>query len=169
MSSRPDREAIRPILKRRSIRNHTAASVTEEEIRLILEAGIAAPSAHDQKSWEFIVITAPEILARLREKLHFGRYEAPCAIAVCDDKRKGLPERDLRRPSHGDEGTADAVRRIANPLAELRARPIACTSPSLGLLHARQGVGESTVSKPLAPTFTKWRRLRNSPFWPGEM
>ena len=78
------------ILKRRSIRRYTTEPVTEEQTRLLLMAAMAAPTACNQKPWEFVVVTDPEILARLRGKLMAGRYHAPCAIAVCGNERLGL-------------------------------------------------------------------------------
>ncbi len=44
---------------------------------------MAAPSAMNNKPWEFIVITQPEGMAKIRSVLIFGRYVAPAAIIVC--------------------------------------------------------------------------------------
>lgn len=49
--------------------------------------GSAAPTAANSQPWEFVVVTEPERLARLREKLLFGRYNAPAAIVVCANQR----------------------------------------------------------------------------------
>ena len=49
-------DAITAILTRRSIRDYTPHPVPEEMIRLLLEAGMSAPSALDERSTEFIVI-----------------------------------------------------------------------------------------------------------------
>lgn len=47
---------LRSIQDRRSIRGFTDQSVSDEDIRCILQAANQAPSAHNQQSWRFIVI-----------------------------------------------------------------------------------------------------------------
>ena len=44
------------IFRRRSIRKYTDKPVSNEKIKSILEAAMAAPSAHNYKPWHFIVI-----------------------------------------------------------------------------------------------------------------
>ncbi len=78
---------IGPILARRSIRTYTAEPVTEEEIRTILDAAMAAPSASDKKPWHFIVVRDRERLNQLSE---YGSHwqmlqEASLGIVVCGD------------------------------------------------------------------------------------
>jgi nitroreductase len=84
-------DAIDLILRRRSVREYTKEPVEEEVIQLLLRAAMAAPTAINQKPWEFVVVTDPDILRRLREHLVFGRYDAPCAIAVCGNRRFAHP------------------------------------------------------------------------------
>jgi len=84
-------DAIDLILSRRSVRAYTLESVTEEHVTLLLKAAMAAPTAINQKPWEFVVVTDPDVLARLRDHLIFGRYHAPCAIAVCGNRRLAHP------------------------------------------------------------------------------
>ena len=75
------------ILKRRSIRKFTEQELTPEQIKLLLEAAMAAPSALNQRPWRFVVVQAQEQLAELRRALPFGKMNAPCAIVVCGDLR----------------------------------------------------------------------------------
>jgi len=49
-------ETLQSIYKRRSIRQFTAAAVSEEDITTILDAANQAPSAHNQQSWQFVII-----------------------------------------------------------------------------------------------------------------
>ena len=44
------------IFKRRSIRRYTQEKVPDETIKKMLQAAMAAPSAHNLKPWEFIVV-----------------------------------------------------------------------------------------------------------------
>jgi nitroreductase len=69
--------------KRRSIRSYTERAVEQEKLVDLLKAGMAAPSACSSRPWEFVVVTDPEIMAVVREKLRFGQYNAPAAICVC--------------------------------------------------------------------------------------
>lgn len=75
------------IFRRRSIRQFTEQKLTAEQIRLLLEAAMAAPSAMNMKPWKFVVVQSPEQLAELRKALPFGKMGAPCAIVVCGDLR----------------------------------------------------------------------------------
>lgn len=79
------------ILQRRSIRKFTAEPVAAEDVTRLLQAAMAAPSASNRKPWEFVVVTEPDVLARLRSHLLFGRYEAPLAIAVCANVKRTWP------------------------------------------------------------------------------
>ena len=74
---------IEAIFQRRSIRKYTEQAVEAEKLDLLLQAGMAAPSAMNCKPWEFIVVTQPETMAQFRKRLTFGDRNAPAAIAVC--------------------------------------------------------------------------------------
>lgn len=71
------------ILSRRSIRQFTAEPVDHETLTLLLKAAMSAPTACNSQPWEFVVVTEPDVLAHLREKNLFARYNAPAAIVVC--------------------------------------------------------------------------------------
>ena len=70
------------IFKRRSIRVYQNKEVSPETLKLLLQAGMAAPSANNSQPWEFIAITDKEIMDKFRGKLKYGNYNAPAAIAV---------------------------------------------------------------------------------------
>lgn len=61
------------IFSRRSIRRFTAEKVSNPQIRLLLEAAMAAPSAMNTQPWHFLVIDDPVKLAELRKILPFGK------------------------------------------------------------------------------------------------
>jgi nitroreductase len=79
---------IDTIFSRRSIRKYTEEPVSEEEIKTILEAAMAAPSGHNSKPWHFVVITERETLIRLAKVHKYGKMlnEAPLCISVCGDQ-----------------------------------------------------------------------------------
>jgi len=79
------------ILSRRSIRKYTDEPVSREDILRLLQAAMAAPSASNRRPWEFVVVTEPDVLKRLRGALILGRYNAPAAIVVCGNMGRAQP------------------------------------------------------------------------------
>jgi nitroreductase len=75
------------ILKRRSIRTYTDSPVTDDQIRILLEAAMAAPSANDIRPWAFVVVRKSEIRQALAEthQWSFMCARAPVVIAVIGD------------------------------------------------------------------------------------
>jgi len=75
------------VFSRRSIREYTGEPVGEADIRSVLEAGMAAPSASNRKPWHFIVATDREVLRALADGHPYGKMLANAAvgIAVCGD------------------------------------------------------------------------------------
>ena len=55
-------DAMTAILSRRSVRKYTRQAVSEEAVRSILAAAMAAPSAGDQQPWQFVAIDDRGIL-----------------------------------------------------------------------------------------------------------
>ena len=81
------REFIQTIFARRSIRKYTVEPVSETDIKTLLEAAMAAPSASNRKPWQFVVVTERQTLDRLAEVHPHGKmlFEATLCIAVCGD------------------------------------------------------------------------------------
>ena len=77
--------AIDVIMSRKSVRNFTKDTVTEEDLMTILKAGMAAPTAVNKQPWSFIVVTDRKILDKLGDALPYAKmiYQAPAAIIVC--------------------------------------------------------------------------------------
>lgn len=71
------------IFKRRSVRIFTKEKVDNEILTMLLQAAMAAPSGSNSRPWEFIAITDEDVLAKLRSKIKYGKYNAPAAIVVC--------------------------------------------------------------------------------------
>jgi nitroreductase len=78
------------IFKRRSIRKFTGEPVSDETVKSILEAAMAAPSACAKDPWHFIVIREKEILKRVAEGLPNGQFlpSAAVGLIVCGDINK---------------------------------------------------------------------------------
>ncbi len=80
-------ERLHIIFSRRSIRQYTDELVSEADVRSLLEAGMAAPSASNRKPWHFVVVTDRRTLRALAEAHPYGRMigSAAVGIAVCGD------------------------------------------------------------------------------------
>lgn len=78
------------IFKRRSVRKYAETPVTDEQVKQIIRAGMAAPSAKNSREWVFIVLRDPEIYKAFSE-VHvnaFAMKTAQAAILVCADLSK---------------------------------------------------------------------------------
>lgn len=80
-----------PIFERTSIRQFTDEPVSQEQVRQLLFAGMAAPSAGNQQPWEFFVATDADTRTRLSECSPYAHCaaQAPVVIAVCQ-REEGL-------------------------------------------------------------------------------
>lgn len=78
------------ILARRSVRAYQDKPVSRELLEQLLQAAMAAPSACNAQPWEFLVVDDGQEMDYLREKMPFGKYNAPAAIAVCANLQKAL-------------------------------------------------------------------------------
>lgn len=72
------------LLKRRSIRKFKQEKVPDDAIQKILTAGMAAPSAHNNQPWEFIIVRDKKTLSDLSRVCRYWTplREADLAIVV---------------------------------------------------------------------------------------
>jgi nitroreductase len=79
--------ALHPLFARRSVRRYTDQPVTEGQVRDLLEAAMAAPSAAAKDPWHFIVVRDPDMRAKIAAGLTNGRFlaDASLGIVVCGD------------------------------------------------------------------------------------
>lgn len=61
-------EVLKVIKSRRSVRNYKQDQINKENLDLIIEAGIYAPTAHNDQPWHFTVIQNEELLKNINEK-----------------------------------------------------------------------------------------------------
>lgn len=83
-------DTLKTIFSRKSVRAYTDGAVSKEQLEMLVRAGMAAPSAVDQRPWEFIIITEPSTLNALASRLPYARMaaHASAAIIVCGDLRR---------------------------------------------------------------------------------
>lgn len=87
-------EVLQNILTRRSIRSFKEEQIKDEELDLILQAGVYAPSGMNKQSWQFTAVQNKEkieLLAKVvREALGrdagYNFYAPPTLIMLSNDK-----------------------------------------------------------------------------------
>ncbi|MCL2007899.1 MAG: nitroreductase [Treponema sp.] len=104
-------ETIKTIASRYSCRDFADTPLTEEQVKTIVEAALAAPSAMNRQPWHIIMVTdkklidemdeeGMKILGSAEDKSSYERiksrggkifYNSPCMVLiVCDDSRFGI-------------------------------------------------------------------------------
>lgn len=80
-------EAMETILGRRSVRKYSDEPVTETQLKRLLEAGMAAPSAHNKQPWHFVVVRDRATLLQIPKFHMYSKMleQAALAIIVCGD------------------------------------------------------------------------------------
>jgi nitroreductase len=78
-------DTLSVIHNRKSVRNFTGESITQNEIDILLKAAMAAPSAANCQPWEFVIVTDRKTLDTLGDALPYAKmiYKAGAAIVVC--------------------------------------------------------------------------------------
>jgi len=76
------------LFSRRSVRSYTGEPVSVDDIKALLEAGMAAPSASNRKPWHFVAVTERARLDQLAAIHPYGRMlaSAGLCIGVCGDR-----------------------------------------------------------------------------------
>jgi nitroreductase len=84
------------IFARRSVREYRQGEVSEDMLRDLLAAGMAAPSARAQDPWHFIVIRKEDTLNRIADGLPYGQMlrQAAVGIVVCGDLHQAHDEQE---------------------------------------------------------------------------
>lgn len=80
-------DALEAIFTRRSVRKYTDESVSEEDLKTLLEAAMNAPSANNRQPWHFIVVRKRARLDAIMDVHPYSKMlkEASLAIVVCGD------------------------------------------------------------------------------------
>lgn len=86
---------MKAILTRRSIRKYTDQTVSDEQVKILLEAAMCAPSAGNEQPWHFIVIRDRQLLDEVPQYHPYANMikQASVAILVCADS--GLSKFDV--------------------------------------------------------------------------
>lgn len=76
------------LVSRRSIRRYTDQPIDGEDVKLILEAALMAPTSKSSRPWHFVVVEDKDVLKQLSECKESGAApiaKAPLAIVVAVD------------------------------------------------------------------------------------
>ena len=73
---------------RRSIRAYSGKPVEKAKLEAVLDAARLAPSARNRQKWQFIIVTDPDIKAKMFEAAYEqpSVQQAPACIAVIDEE-----------------------------------------------------------------------------------
>lgn len=83
-------DILEAIFTRRSIRKYTGEAISEDQLKLILQAGFAAPSAHNRQPWHFVVVRDRGSLEAIANDHPYAKMlpQAGCGIVVCGDRQR---------------------------------------------------------------------------------
>ena len=103
------------IFARRSIRKYEDTPVEEEKIKRLLGAAMSAPTARNQREWEFIVVTDREVRRQLSEASPYAKpaFAAPLVIVPAADKNR------MTSPKYFEQDLAAATENILLEAEEL--------------------------------------------------
>ncbi len=85
-------ETLVTIFNRKSVRHYTSEKVSQEQLTMMIKAGMAAPTAVDKRPWAYVAIQDRAVLDELAETLPYAKMlkQATAAIVVCGDLSKAL-------------------------------------------------------------------------------
>lgn len=89
-TERTNSDFFNVLKNRRSVRAYTDAPVSEDDIKIMLECAMLAPSARNEQPWEFIVITDRAVLSEIARINQYASFatKAPLAILLCLNDQK---------------------------------------------------------------------------------
>jgi Nitroreductase len=137
-------DTITAILTRRSIRQFSSQTVSEEDIELLLHCAMQAPSAGNAQLWQFIILTDRSLLNKIQEFHPFAEAleTSPLAILVCGD------ERYEKRPGRW---------------------PMDCSAATQNILLAAHSRGLGAVWISIHPDLERIEEIRRLLFLPDEI
>ena len=87
---------IQDILNRRSIRRFSPEPLSQEQMEDLLRAAMQAPSAKNERPWEFLIVTNPDMRLQLSKTDPYAgaAKNAPAVIVLLCNKAAYLPQGD---------------------------------------------------------------------------
>jgi nitroreductase len=84
-----EKSMLKVLNTRRSVRSFKSDPVSDSDIREILETAMNAPSAGDERAWQFVILTDQKVRQNYAEfnKNVSSIVQSPVAILICGDTR----------------------------------------------------------------------------------
>jgi nitroreductase len=144
-------EFLDVIAGRRSVRHfNSKLSVSDDDVRALLEAAVSAPTAGNIQPWRFVVVRSLEARERLASALHQKwATGAPVTIVVCVDPRPCYARyNDRGERLYALQDTAAAVENIL--LAAVDRGLAACWVGAFDEDAVREALGVASPITPIA-------------------
>jgi nitroreductase len=138
-------------MERRSVRAFKDCEITDEEVKLLVEAACLAPSAGNLQPWEFIVVRDPKVKRKLVLSAHGQSFifTAPLIFVVCVvPRRSALGYGRRGRELYCLQDTAAAIQ---NLLLTARANGLgSCWVGAFDERRAAEAIGLPKGVRPIA-------------------
>lgn len=88
-------DAIEVLKTRRSVRSYSSEPVPRKVIEDVIDCARLAATAINIQPWEFVVVTAPEMLRKIAETTDYGKFIAgapACVVVLCQDTKYYLED-----------------------------------------------------------------------------
>jgi nitroreductase len=87
--------ALGNLFSRRSIRKFADGTITDEQVELLLQAAMAAPSAGNRKPWHFVVVRDPATRRKIAASHPYAQMaiDAPVVIVPCGQPELSFADR----------------------------------------------------------------------------
>lgn len=88
------------INERKSIRAYLDKPIPKEDLKSVLEAGIAAPSSKNAQAWKFVVVDDLLLNLKLRSACYEQNMvgEAPVTLVICATANRQMPIGQMTAP-----------------------------------------------------------------------
>ena len=77
-------------LSRAAVRKFKEVKISDDIIKELLKAGMAAPCACNEQAWEYFVVEDKDTILKLRKASRYSNYDAPLVICLCANKNRIL-------------------------------------------------------------------------------
>ena len=84
-------KVLETMKQRKSVRRFLNKEVTDEQIKLLMEAAMSAPSAIDQRPWTFYIARSEKTKQGVKDAMPFGKYNASIIVVPCIIESKTRP------------------------------------------------------------------------------
>jgi len=129
--------------ERYSCRSYTAEKVSDEDLKLILEAGRLAPTAANSQSQKIFVLKSEETVAKVSEIVSF--CGAPQAFLICYDSEKCLYVEPNGNAPSGDVDAAIVFTHMMLKATEMGIGTCCMNWVEFGKIKEVLGLGDNIV------------------------